>query len=119
MNRNPGVRKYFPGLLTPEESLGEMLRIEQHWDTHGFGPWALEWAISEQLGRTERDRGLSPQRPKPSPLEKQKNAGVLKGVSVSGIRPFVVTAYAHLTFEHIAQQNKPASCQRWGLALCR
>jgi len=41
MNRDPGVRKYFPGLLTPEESLGEMTRIEQHWDTHGFGPWAL------------------------------------------------------------------------------
>ena len=30
MNRDPGVRKYFPGLLTPEESLGEMTRIEQH-----------------------------------------------------------------------------------------
>jgi RimJ/RimL family protein N-acetyltransferase len=42
MNRDPGVRKYFPGLLTPEESLGEMARIEQHWDTHGFGPWALD-----------------------------------------------------------------------------
>jgi RimJ/RimL family protein N-acetyltransferase len=42
MNRDPGVRKYFPGLLTPEESLGEMTLIEQHWDTHGFGPWALD-----------------------------------------------------------------------------
>ena len=42
MNRDPGVRKYFPGLLTPEESLGEMTCIEQHWDTHGFGPWALD-----------------------------------------------------------------------------
>lgn len=42
MNRDPGVRKYFPGLLTPEESLGEMARIEQHWNSHGFGPWALD-----------------------------------------------------------------------------
>jgi RimJ/RimL family protein N-acetyltransferase len=42
MNRDPGVRKYCPGILTPEESLGEMTRIEQHWDTHGFGPWALD-----------------------------------------------------------------------------
>jgi RimJ/RimL family protein N-acetyltransferase len=42
MNRDPGVRKYFPELLTPEESLGEMTQIEQHWDTHGFGPWALD-----------------------------------------------------------------------------
>jgi RimJ/RimL family protein N-acetyltransferase len=42
MNRDPGVRKYFPGLLTPEESWGEMTLIEQHWDTHGFGPWALD-----------------------------------------------------------------------------
>jgi hypothetical protein len=36
MNRDPGVRKYFPGLLTPEESLGEMTCIEQHWDTLGL-----------------------------------------------------------------------------------
>jgi RimJ/RimL family protein N-acetyltransferase len=42
MNRDPGVMKYFPGLLTPEESLGGMTRIERHWDTHGFGPWALD-----------------------------------------------------------------------------
>ena len=42
MNRDRGVRKYFPRLLSPEESLGEMTRIEQHWDTHGFGPWVLD-----------------------------------------------------------------------------
>lgn len=42
MNRDPGVRKYFPGLLTREESLDEMTRIEQHWDRYGFGPWALD-----------------------------------------------------------------------------
>jgi RimJ/RimL family protein N-acetyltransferase len=42
MNRDPGVGKYFPGLLTPEQSLGEMTSIEEHWDTHGFGPWALD-----------------------------------------------------------------------------
>jgi RimJ/RimL family protein N-acetyltransferase len=42
LNRDRGVRKYFPGLLTPEESLGEMTHIEQHWDAHGFGPWALD-----------------------------------------------------------------------------
>jgi RimJ/RimL family protein N-acetyltransferase len=43
MNRDLRVRKYFPGLLTPEESYGEMTRIEQHWDTHGFGPWVLDF----------------------------------------------------------------------------
>src|SRR5262249_28922015 len=42
MNRDPQVRKYFPGLLTPEESMGEITLIERHWDTHGFGPWALD-----------------------------------------------------------------------------
>ena len=42
MNRDPAVRKYFPGLLTTAESWEEMTRIEQHWDTHGFGPWALD-----------------------------------------------------------------------------
>lgn len=42
MNRDPGVRKHFPGILTPEQSLSEMTCIEQHWGTHGFGPWALD-----------------------------------------------------------------------------
>lgn len=43
MNRDLRVRKYFPGILTPEESHGEMAYIEQHWGTHGFGPWALDF----------------------------------------------------------------------------
>jgi len=42
MNRDPGVRKYFPGILTPEQSLSEMTCIEQHWGTHGFGSWDLD-----------------------------------------------------------------------------
>ena len=42
MNRDPGVRQYFPGLLTQEESLAELTRIEHHWEIHGFGPWALD-----------------------------------------------------------------------------
>lgn len=24
------------------KSYDELTRIEQHWDTHGFGPWALD-----------------------------------------------------------------------------
>ena len=42
MNRDPAVRKYIPGLLAPEESVGELTSIEQHWGTRGFGPWALD-----------------------------------------------------------------------------
>lgn len=42
MNRDPGVRKYFPALLTPAESYDEMACVEQHWHAHGFGPWALD-----------------------------------------------------------------------------
>lgn len=42
MNRDPDVRKYFPGLLTSDESLAEMMYIEQHWNAYGFGPWALD-----------------------------------------------------------------------------
>lgn len=34
--------KYFPSVLTPEESDAGLSRIEQHWETHGFGPWALD-----------------------------------------------------------------------------
>jgi len=42
MNRDASVRKYFPGLLTPDESVGEIVRIEQNWQTHGFGPWSVD-----------------------------------------------------------------------------
>ena len=42
MNRDPHVRKYFPALLTQEESYDEKAHIEQHWGTHGFGPWVLD-----------------------------------------------------------------------------
>jgi RimJ/RimL family protein N-acetyltransferase len=42
LNRDPRVRKYFPALLTPEQSYDEMTRIEQDWDAHGFAPWALD-----------------------------------------------------------------------------
>ena len=34
--------RYFPSLLTPEESDAALSRIEQHWEINGFGPWALD-----------------------------------------------------------------------------
>jgi len=42
MNRDSRVMKYFPELLSSAESLSGIARIEQHWETYGFGPWALD-----------------------------------------------------------------------------
>ena len=42
LNGDPQVMKYFPALLTAEESRGVMKLIRQHWETHGFGPWVLD-----------------------------------------------------------------------------
>jgi RimJ/RimL family protein N-acetyltransferase len=42
LSRDPRVMRYFPSLLTLEESDAALSRIEQHWKTNGFGPWALD-----------------------------------------------------------------------------
>jgi RimJ/RimL family protein N-acetyltransferase len=42
MNCDPRVMRFFPTLLTPEESHAGLAHVEQHWDIHGFGPWALD-----------------------------------------------------------------------------
>ena len=42
MNSDPGVMKYFPGVLSHEESDELADRIEEHFVTHGFGLWVVE-----------------------------------------------------------------------------
>ena len=42
MNADPDVMEYFPAMLSREESDRLADRIEEHFVTHGFGPWALE-----------------------------------------------------------------------------
>lgn len=42
MNRDPRVMRYFPSLLTAEESDAAISLIGRHWDVHGFGPWVLD-----------------------------------------------------------------------------
>ena len=42
MNADPRVMEHFPALLSVEETDGRIARIEAHFDTHGFGAWALE-----------------------------------------------------------------------------
>jgi RimJ/RimL family protein N-acetyltransferase len=42
MNSDPEVMEHFPGVLSREESDSLADRIEQHFVTHGFGPWVLE-----------------------------------------------------------------------------
>ena len=42
MNSDPKVMKYFPSVLSREESDVLADRIEEHFASHGFGLWALE-----------------------------------------------------------------------------
>jgi RimJ/RimL family protein N-acetyltransferase len=42
LNADARVMEHFPAVLTREESDAFMDRIEQHFDRHGFGLWAVE-----------------------------------------------------------------------------
>jgi RimJ/RimL family protein N-acetyltransferase len=42
MNADPGVMKFFPALLSRQESDAMVDRIEAHFGAHGFGLWAAE-----------------------------------------------------------------------------
>jgi RimJ/RimL family protein N-acetyltransferase len=42
MNQDPEVMTYMQGLSSPEVSNAHIDAIERHWDTHGWGLWALE-----------------------------------------------------------------------------
>lgn len=42
MNADPEVMRYFPALLTREESHALIDRFDRHFDDYGFGLWALE-----------------------------------------------------------------------------
>ncbi len=42
LNADPRVMEHFPALLTPQESAAMIARIEEHFERHGFGLWAVE-----------------------------------------------------------------------------
>lgn len=42
LNADPEVCEFLPGTLTRDESDAVLLRIESHWETRGFGLWAVE-----------------------------------------------------------------------------
>lgn len=46
LNADPRVMEHFPAPLTREESHRFVQRIEQHFERHGFGLWALEESSS-------------------------------------------------------------------------
>lgn len=51
MCSDPEVRRYFPGVLNAAESEAMMGRIQDHFERHGFGLWALEMpAIAPFIG---------------------------------------------------------------------
>jgi RimJ/RimL family protein N-acetyltransferase len=57
LNADPEVMRYFPAVLTREESDRLVERIESRFEEHGFGLWALELlATGEFIGFT----GLNP-----------------------------------------------------------
>lgn len=49
INADPAVMRYFPNVLTRDESDAVIGRIEAHIDEHGFGFWAVEEKQSRQV----------------------------------------------------------------------
>jgi [ribosomal protein S5]-alanine N-acetyltransferase len=47
MNMDPVVRKYFPNLLTRDESRAHITTIENHIEQQGYGLFAAEWKETE------------------------------------------------------------------------
>lgn len=46
LNQDPEVRKYFERILTPEESLAFINRINESFKNFGYGYWAVEEKVS-------------------------------------------------------------------------
>jgi RimJ/RimL family protein N-acetyltransferase len=42
MNADPRVMEFFPSTSSREDTEGVWSRIHDHFETHGFGPWAIE-----------------------------------------------------------------------------
>ena len=42
MNSDPAVMEHMQGLMSRERSDGFVDRIEEHWEAHGWGLWAIE-----------------------------------------------------------------------------
>ncbi len=42
LNADPRVREFFPSVLSYQESADSMAHIQDHFQQHGFGLWALE-----------------------------------------------------------------------------
>ena len=49
MNADPRVMEFFPECLTGEQSDALLVRIEQHFETHGFGLYATELRSSGEF----------------------------------------------------------------------
>jgi RimJ/RimL family protein N-acetyltransferase len=49
INADPRVMEFMPGLLSAQESDALIVRIEDHFDRHGFGLFALERRIDANL----------------------------------------------------------------------
>jgi RimJ/RimL family protein N-acetyltransferase len=49
LNADPRVMEFMPGLLAPEESDELIVRIEQHFERHGFGLFVVEFLEDESF----------------------------------------------------------------------
>ena len=63
MGQNPEVMRYFPSLLTPEQSLQFIEKVTKQIDQYGWGLWAVE------LKETKEFIGFIGLQPQPDPFE--------------------------------------------------
>ncbi|AFJ47110.1 GNAT family N-acetyltransferase [Shimwellia blattae] len=49
LNGDARVMRHFPAVLTAVQSDAVLARFMEHWEIHGWGPWALESRDNQQL----------------------------------------------------------------------
>ncbi len=125
MNAHPEVMRYFPALMTRSQSDEFVDRIEQRFDHHGYGLWALEVATTGQfIGFT----GLNPM-PRAVPGEGGTEVGWRltrsawgHGYATEAGRAALAVAFEQIGLDEVwsltAVVNKPsiAVMQRLGLS---
>lgn len=54
LNADPRVMEHFPSVMTRDETLASLSRIQAHFDTHGYGVWVV--SLAENDTRDEQGR---------------------------------------------------------------
>lgn len=116
INGDPRVMRHFPAVLTPVQSDAVLERFMEHWDEHGWGPWAV---ISRESGALIGATGLAvPAHPLPfSPCVEifwRLDADLWgQGLAPEAAREVLHQGFDTLALEEIVAFTTPDNRQSW------